>query len=250
MYIYINNSLYSHIGIKNLFTSYIDSFMSNEMPNLNDFCNFYVVKYVVVGFCGVGKTSMLECYVNNVNAYYEHKITIGIEYYQKKIMHQNKILHIHMWDTAGQERYNSVVRQYYRDPHGAFLCFSITNRSSFKRLENYLYELKAVNENNVHIILVGTFSDMEKSRTVKKKDIMKFAEKHGLQYIEVSSKIRKNIDKCFNTMHNVVCKRIDNKDESIPLQSYLPYDSIKSLSTVLQEINFFKKLLLIINQIF
>jgi len=204
--------------------------MSNKMSNLSDFCNFHVVKYVVVGSSGIGKTSLCECYVNNINAYYEHKITIGIEYYQKHLIHQDKILHIQIWDTAGQERYNAVVRRYYRDPQGAFLCFSMTNRNSFKRLENYLDELKFLNENNVHIILVGTFLDMNKIRTVKEEDITRFAKKHNLQYIEISSKTGQNVDECFNTMHDVMCKRIDDKDESMPLQSYLPNDDIKSLS--------------------
>jgi len=118
------------------------------------------IKYVIAGWYGVGKTSIAEYYVNNKKANSKHKITIGVEFFQKEIEHQDKKFIMQIWDTAGQEKFKSVAKQYFRGPKGAFICFDITKRDSFEKLEYYLFQLLSINENNVHVILVGTFLDM------------------------------------------------------------------------------------------
>ena len=198
----------------------------------NDFEDYYLIKYVVTGFSGVGKSSLAEYYVNRKKAYYGSGITIGVEYFNKRIVRQDKNLNIEIWDTAGQERFNSVVIQYYRNPVGAFLCFSIANRHSFNQLENYLDELKQINKKNVSVILVGTFGDKNKHRTVTHEKIMEFAKEHDLQYMEISSRTGKGVDDCFNAMHKVMCQRIDDKDPFIPIHEILPMQLEKKSSTL------------------
>lgn len=174
-----------------------------------------IIKYVIIGWCGIGKTSMAEYYINNKEVNNERIVTIGIEFYSKNIICKNHNLSLQIWDTAGQEKYRSVVKYYYRDSYGAFLCFSITNRYSFDLLKYYIDELNLVNENNVTIILVGTFEDMSKKRIVSYDEAINFAEKYGLDYIEVSSKTGKNIEYCFNKMNEKMCEKIDCMDPAI-----------------------------------
>ncbi len=187
------------------------------------------IKYVIAGWYGVGKTSMAEYYVNNKVADSKHQITIGVEFFQKIIEHKDKKFYMQIWDTAGQEQFQSVAKQYFRDPQGGFVCFDITKRDSFEKLEYYLLQLLSINENNVHVILVGTFLDMSKKRAVTYNEAIKIAKKYHLQYFEVSSKTGENIYECFDAMHDAVCKRINEKDESIPLQTYLSNEKIKSI---------------------
>jgi len=178
------------------------------------------IRYVIIGWYCIGKTSMAEYYTKNKEADSKYKFTIGIEFFEKIIVYQKKKLFIQIWDTAGKEQFKYIVTSYYRQPCGAFLCFDITNRESFEKLEYYLYKLLSINENNVHIILVGTFLDKNDTRTVTYKEAMKFAKKHKLQYMEISSKNGENIDECFNTMHNIMCERIDKQDKEIDTNTY------------------------------
>ena len=41
-----------------------------------------------------------------------------------------------IWDTAGQERFRNVISSYFKGSHGIILLYDITNRDSFKNLEN------------------------------------------------------------------------------------------------------------------
>jgi len=175
----------------------------------------YSVTYVIIGDSNIGKTSMANYYVNNKKA--DEKInetTIGVEFFPYNIIYNNTKLKLNIWDTAGQERYKSIAKCYYRYPHGAFVCFSITKRKTFLNLYSYINDLKELNNKDANIILVGTFSDKQEERTVTKEDIMEFAEKNNLIYIEVSSKTGENIDKCFSIMNKLMYDKFEKENET------------------------------------
>lgn len=160
-----------------------------------------ILKLIVIGDSGVGKTSIADYYVNNnlINVHNGNTPTIGIELFSKNIVHQHKFYNLHIWDTAGQERFKAIAKSYYRDAYGALICFSIEKRYTFDNIRDYLYDLLELSHNHVQIVLVGTFSDIE-YRQVSKKEITDLANKLGLEYYEVSAKTGKNIKKCFNEL--------------------------------------------------
>ena len=92
-----------------------------------------ITKCIVIGNSGVGKTSLSNCYTTGKNADGNHIPTIGIEFYTKKLIKNGKNINLHIWDTAGQERFRSIARSYFRDAHGAVICFSIANKKSFEK---------------------------------------------------------------------------------------------------------------------
>ena len=71
-------------------------------------------KVVLVGDAGVGKTSIIERYVNNafadevestISSTYSYKINDYKEY--------NKSISFDIWDTAGQEVYRSLAQNFF-----------------------------------------------------------------------------------------------------------------------------------------
>jgi Ras-related protein Rab-2A len=61
----------------------------------------YAIKFIVVGDVGVGKSSLISRFITgqyNPN----HDLTVGIEFGDKKIAVNNRILKLQIWDTAGQ----------------------------------------------------------------------------------------------------------------------------------------------------
>ena len=185
--------------------------MSDNQQEINS----YKLKYIMVGMAGVGKSSMGEYYVNRNTSTSVKNITVYIEFFSKKVKINNKYLTLQIWDTAGQERYNSVVKYYYRDSIGVFICFSLINRNSFDKVFTYYKYVQEINNCEANFILVGTFLDKSKERCTSKEEAENFAKKYNMNYIEISSKNGENIDKCFEIMNNIMCDRIDNFDSYI-----------------------------------
>ena len=78
----------------------------------------YVLKTIILGDCGVGKTTMLYRYYNGTfNT--ENNSTVGVNFVSKYVKTLGNefadIVKLQIWDTAGQERFRSIIRSYYRN---------------------------------------------------------------------------------------------------------------------------------------
>ncbi len=186
------------------------------MTDTSSFTDYYVVKYIIAGCACIGKTSLAECYADGKLAYGEHSPTIGVEFFPTRKVIDDKNLKIQIWDTAGQEKFATVVRSYYRMPHGAFICFSLNRLHSFRKVENIIQDIKEYNSTRrVDIILVGTFLDTPAIRVINREDAQQLADDYNILYMEVSSRTGQNVKTCFDIMNKIMCERIDNNDDAI-----------------------------------
>jgi len=69
-----------------------------------------------------------------------------------------------IWDTAGQEAYHALNKIYYRNAQGALIVYDITDVDSFKRMMNWVKELRKVCDEGLPIIIVGNKADLESNR--------------------------------------------------------------------------------------
>ncbi|KAF0721376.1 hypothetical protein AaE_010076, partial [Aphanomyces astaci] len=85
-----------------------------------------LLKVIILGDSGVGKTSLMNQYVNQkfTNQY---KATIGADFLTKEIMSDEKLVTMQIWDTAGQERFQSLGVAFYRGADACVLVYDITN---------------------------------------------------------------------------------------------------------------------------
>ena len=99
-------------------------------------------KVVMIGNSGVGKTSLVNTWVNGQ---YNPKAspTIGANHLRKIVQSDDATLDVCVWDTAGQEQYHSLAPLYTRAAATAIAVASITDKDSFDSLEMWL---KLVNE--------------------------------------------------------------------------------------------------------
>lgn len=177
-----------------------------------------VIKVVMLGESGVGKSSIAHQFVSNEFHHYTES-TIGANYLSKIINIENtnpilasrKDVTFKIWDIAGQERYHTLAPMYYRGAGAAILTYDVTRPQTFQSLQRWVKELKSKGPSEILLVLCGNKSDLVCTSTtstmtdrrrggggvVSQCDVQKYAEEIGAIHIEVSAREATNIDELF-----------------------------------------------------
>ena len=154
------------------------------------------LKIVMLGDTTVGKTSIINSYLNK-DFTQDMLSNIGIDKNNKKIkMKDGNEIKLVIWDTAGQERFHSVATSTIKSAQGVIVSFDLTNEKSFKNVSRWLDDIKE-NNNKIPILLFGNKCDMLEERVVEEKDIDIFVSRNKLIYYETSAKDNINIEEGF-----------------------------------------------------
>lgn len=89
----------------------------------------------------MGKSNIISRYIENKFSLGANT-TIGLEFSEKHVTVNNKIMVLQVWDTAGQERYRALNKAFYKNALGALVIFDLSNRKTFEKLEGWMGELK------------------------------------------------------------------------------------------------------------
>ena len=171
----------------------------------------YLLKYVIIGDSGVGKSNILLRYVNNTFSE-EFKTTVGVEFGAKNIEVNNNIYRIQIWDTAGQENFRSIARAYYKNSVCACIVYDITNRASFQSVQSWIDDCSKQTSKTILLLLIGNKSDLKDKREVKYEEGEKFAKSHNMIFLETSAKTGENINSIFEkSVKQIDQNIIDNK---------------------------------------
>ena len=157
----------------------------------------YLFKIILIGNSGVGKSSILQQYMNHVFDS-NYKITIGVDFLMKSLVINNQIVKLQVWDTAGQERYKSMVASYYRGAHVALIVFDLTSHRSFEALPSWIEAFYKSGPEQKNTILIGNKKDLINERQVTKEEVELFSQTNNMMYFETSAREGDNIDYVFN----------------------------------------------------
>jgi len=155
------------------------------------------IKIILLGDSGVGKTSLLNRYINN--QFETTKATIGAFFLLKVWRGYN----LGIWDTAGQEKYNALGGFYCRNTKAAILMYDITAEDTFRKIQKYLDLLEAENSGNeVFLVLVGSKLDLvqseSKARQVSQAAAQQYATQIKAEWFETSAKTGVQVEDVFN----------------------------------------------------
>lgn len=103
----------------------------------------YLIRLLIVGETGVGKTSLLVRFHEN-NFIFAQKATIGVDYKAKEIQIDSETVKLQIWDTAGQERFRSMTAAFYSRAQGIAITFDVGLRYSFEALPSWIKEINEV----------------------------------------------------------------------------------------------------------
>lgn len=154
----------------------------NDQPEHVD----YLVKLVLIGDHGVGKSNLISRFARNQFNLHS-KSTIGVEFMTKSVTIDNKVVKAQIWDTAGQERFRAITNAYYRGAVGALLVYDIANDSTFKNLNNWISEMENHADPNIEVMIIGNKSDLKHMRRVQTEEAMGLAKGKNFSFMETSA---------------------------------------------------------------
>jgi len=154
-------------------------------------------KVIVIGGAGVGKTSIIKRYVDNV--YSEHyKYTIGVDFALKRLeWNENHKILLQLWDIAGQERFGVLTRVYFKGANGACVVFDVGAANTLEtalRWKNDVDEkVRLSNGSPVPTVLFANKCDLEQK--IQDEEIQQFADQHGfIAWFKTSAKSNTGIE--------------------------------------------------------
>ena len=186
---------------------------TNDTPS-----NKMSMTLAIVGDSNVGKTSLIQRYVNDVFIETIHP-TIGGDFFEcQEILSDDTKMELSIWDTAGQERFQSICNVYYKNADAIIVCFDVSSDITFEHCENWTKQIEEYGRDNVVVIFAGCKADNHKTNRksvdAKAKQIM---ERFGKLYCECSAKTGENVRNVFLTAAELVMKqqRIGNVEEVV-----------------------------------
>lgn len=179
--------------------------MDNSKSNSTDDKKVNLYKVILVGDASVGKTSLLQRFINN-KFKFEYNCTIGVDYNVKSLkLNDETTVDLQLWDTCGQERFRTITRQYYRDSNGCIIIFDLSKQESFKNLELWTEDVRNFGSSDIQILLVGNKSDLVDMREVSPEEIEKYCSLYNFNYVEISAMNGSNVRACFEQIAMQMC---------------------------------------------
>jgi len=178
----------------------------------------YLFKIVVIGDSGVGKSCLISQYVTGT-FHSTYISTIGVDFFIKEKMFNDKRIKLQIWDTAGQERFRTITYSYYRNADGIMLVYDVTNAETITNIDYWLGEINKYVSTDTPIILVANKIDLVKNIVTSTIQGQQLATKYNLSFFELSALNSDAIDRAMSSLTTKMINRkvsqvivVDDKD--------------------------------------
>ena len=169
----------------------------------------FKAKVLVLGEGAVGKTSLINRFVNDVFES-DYAATIGVKFLSKEVSvnpDNDDMAQLNLWDVAGQPRFEDLRTTFYAGAAGALFVFDLSRKETFDKLDRWHAEVvKMVGE--IPHIIIGNKADL-KGREVSIKQAQSYAKSDKTIYIETSAKTGQNVEEAFLELTYLMAKNID-----------------------------------------
>ncbi|KAG5438117.1 hypothetical protein PCANB_002968 [Pneumocystis canis] len=166
------------------------------MNNLQSRNYDYLIKLLLIGDSGVGKSCLLLRF--SEDSFTPSFITtIGIDFKIRTIELDGKRIKLQIWDTAGQERFRTITTAYYRGAMGILLVYDVTDEKSFINVRSWFSNIQQYASEGVKKILIGNKCDWEERRAVSYNQGQCLANEFNMPFLETSAKSNINVDDAF-----------------------------------------------------
>ncbi len=175
----------------------------------------YTFKLIIAGDGGVGKTSLVDRYVNGT--FHDNtRITLGVQFMVKRLNADGNTIDLQIWDFGG-DSFRFILPAYCRGAHGAIFIYDITAPDTLYNINEWLPLLRSQG-GSFPLVAGGAKADLLGNRKVSLQEAMAVASKAGIaNVVEVSAKTGQNVDALFDT----TCQQMIKAFRSERAYSYL-----------------------------
>lgn len=147
-------------------------------------------KIVIVGHFGVGKTSLIRRFVEDVFSE-DYKVTIGVHILKKTLTVNEEEINLILWDTEGTDEIEEIRKAYLLGTHGFIFVCDVTRPVTYENIEAQINYLQT-NFNQVPVLSIGNKSDLLPKGSISEK-------KEELEFLDmlVSAKEGNNVPRLF-----------------------------------------------------
>ena len=120
------------------------------------------IKVILLGDTGVGKTSIINRYINN-KFDPDNDNTLSSSFSTKEVIKNDVLYRLNLWDTIGQEKYNAITNILIKGSNIVILVYSVDSFSSFENIDFWYNSVKDILQEDKYILaIVGNKSDLIK----------------------------------------------------------------------------------------
>ncbi|MFX0134574.1 MAG: Rab family GTPase [Candidatus Hodarchaeota archaeon] len=167
----------------------------------------YRCKLILFGNAAVGKTSIIDRYVNN-KFEEEYISTLGYNVFEKSIEINENIVNFMIFDIGGQEQFVELRKKYATGARASLLVYDITNTESFNNIKNWHKDLVNFTDQAI-FILIGNKIDLENAREIQKDRGEVLAKRIGaVGFFETSAKTNIDIDNAFHKLAQMYLEKV------------------------------------------
>jgi small GTP-binding protein len=157
-----------------------------------------VYKVVMIGDFGVGKTSLVQRFINNSFSE-EYLSTIGVSIAKKTTEHST----IMLWDIEGHTEFKPIFKQYLLGAKGFILVGDMTRIDTIKALQHHI-ELCHGIVPDVPIVIALNKADIE---NIENAEVLQQVEKissHIVKVLKTSAKSGEHVEELFHALDKAV----------------------------------------------
>ncbi|CAD8125963.1 unnamed protein product [Paramecium sonneborni] len=162
--------------------------------------NYEQYKILVLGDPFVGKTSILDRYING-DFYEKYNSTIAVDF---KHVQPSSNMSLNFWDFSGQQEFVEVRNEFYKDANMIMLVFDLSSRKTLETLDMWIREANDYGAANIPILVVG---NKKEKRSMSENEGYNWAKQRSYQYIEVSAQQNNNIDLLFKVIKDIFTQK-------------------------------------------
>ena len=145
------------------------------------------IKVVFLGESEVGKSALINRYINNTFDEFAYNYT-SATFVTKKINYNNEDYHFDIWDTSGYEKYRSLAKFLIKEAKIIVVVYDTTKKRTFLELDFWLDLILKELGPDIFLILVGNKIDLFENEEITENDGKKFGEALGAKFILSSAK--------------------------------------------------------------
>ncbi|MHA2335236.1 MAG: Rab family GTPase [Candidatus Hodarchaeales archaeon] len=164
-----------------------------------------VLKIIILGEGGVGKTSLCKTYDRQAN-FLDTSLTIAVEFHVIRKILQGEEYTLQIWDLGGQEQFKNmdVFNKYCQGVSGAVVCFDLTDIITLNTIPRWFSFITE----NIPVILVGTKADLASSDELVNEEVQHLMNTHGfINYSETSALDVSSVERVFSILLAEIVKR-------------------------------------------